>query len=305
MSERNQLADIVKGIGIILVVLGHSQIQYGHYLIYMFHMPLFFFVSGTLHKDRGVRETVVAKGRKMWKPYVVFFILCSIVDIVLYGSDKLGEINPFSPRNTAGPLWFMLSLFEANVCFALILAFARKHFLPVCLILTLSGYILHRVDVHLCCFVDSTMSVMLFYGIGYWLSVKGHKRMLNIPVYVSLLVFVLMYVVDWKLLGLNVNDVYNNNTLMDNFILYVLSALAGITLIYSVARVLSRLNRVGGGISMLGRKSLYVFALHYPILYTCYDIWPVDKDWQRAIFVMVAIILSFCLGSFLHKLKLV
>lgn len=248
MSERNKLADAVKGIGIILVVLGHSQIQMGHYLIYMFHMPLFFFVSGTLHKNRGVKDTAVVKGSKMWKPYVVFFLLCSVVDVALYGSDKLVGINPFSPRNTAGPLWFMLSLFEANVCFALILRFVRKRFLPVCLVITLLGYILHRMDIHLCCFVDSTMSVMFFYGMGYWLRKQGEKgplgNLLNVPLYVSFPVFCILYVVDWKMLGLNVNDVYNN-TIMDNFVLYVLSALAGISLIYSVAHALSRLP-VGG-----------------------------------------------------------
>lgn len=43
MSNRNLLVDVAKGIGIVLVVLGHSGIEFGHYLIYMFHMPLFFF----------------------------------------------------------------------------------------------------------------------------------------------------------------------------------------------------------------------------------------------------------------------
>ena len=49
MSNRNLLVDVAKGIGIVLVVLGHSGIEFGHYLIYMFHMPLFFFLSGMLH----------------------------------------------------------------------------------------------------------------------------------------------------------------------------------------------------------------------------------------------------------------
>lgn len=43
MSNRNLLVDVAKGIGLVLVVLGHSGIEFGHYLIYMFHMPLFFF----------------------------------------------------------------------------------------------------------------------------------------------------------------------------------------------------------------------------------------------------------------------
>lgn len=54
MSERNHYFDLLKGVAIILVVLGHSiQIldvdYYGNpvfRLIYMFHMPLFIFISG-------------------------------------------------------------------------------------------------------------------------------------------------------------------------------------------------------------------------------------------------------------------
>lgn len=49
MKERNVTIDIMKGIGIILMVVGHSG--YPSFLrnfIYTFHMPLFFMISGYL-----------------------------------------------------------------------------------------------------------------------------------------------------------------------------------------------------------------------------------------------------------------
>lgn len=50
MSKRIEYIDIAKGIGILLVVLGHNDFGYispfGYKLIYSFHMPLFFFLSG-------------------------------------------------------------------------------------------------------------------------------------------------------------------------------------------------------------------------------------------------------------------
>lgn len=44
---KDDFITIAKGIGIILMVLGHSGFyDYGNAVIHMFHMPLFFFVSG-------------------------------------------------------------------------------------------------------------------------------------------------------------------------------------------------------------------------------------------------------------------
>jgi fucose 4-O-acetylase-like acetyltransferase len=50
MSKRIEYLDIAKGIGILLVVLGHNDFEvislFAQRLIYSFHMPLFFFLSG-------------------------------------------------------------------------------------------------------------------------------------------------------------------------------------------------------------------------------------------------------------------
>lgn len=48
-NKRLDYLDVAKGIGILLVILGHCQlgrIGRAHSLIYSFHMPLFFFISG-------------------------------------------------------------------------------------------------------------------------------------------------------------------------------------------------------------------------------------------------------------------
>lgn len=49
MVDSNRIVsfDILKGVGILLVILGHIEIPYMlKIVIYSFHMPLFFFVSG-------------------------------------------------------------------------------------------------------------------------------------------------------------------------------------------------------------------------------------------------------------------
>lgn len=50
---KDDFITIAKGIGIMLMVLGHSGFcDFGNAVIHMFHMPLFFFVSGYCLKEK-------------------------------------------------------------------------------------------------------------------------------------------------------------------------------------------------------------------------------------------------------------
>lgn len=51
VQKRNERIDIIKGFGIILMVLGHSGFPATHY-IYLFHMAIFFIMSGGLYQDK-------------------------------------------------------------------------------------------------------------------------------------------------------------------------------------------------------------------------------------------------------------
>ena len=50
MERRSAYWDIVKGIGIVSIVLGHSCF-FAVKWVYAYHMMLFFFVSGYLYSD--------------------------------------------------------------------------------------------------------------------------------------------------------------------------------------------------------------------------------------------------------------
>ncbi|MDR3090783.1 MAG: acyltransferase family protein [Clostridiales bacterium] len=77
--------DWAKTIGIYLVIAGHLskrfvfaepckvRLECIHDFIYVFHMPLFFFISGFLEKERGFRESVKRAAKSLLLPYVLFF----------------------------------------------------------------------------------------------------------------------------------------------------------------------------------------------------------------------------------------
>lgn len=82
MSEQknNSIVTYLKGIGIILMVIGHSgcSIPYAVQIIYMFHMPLFFFVSGFCFKPKYLDAPLVFIWRKtkgIYIPYVKWSLL--------------------------------------------------------------------------------------------------------------------------------------------------------------------------------------------------------------------------------------
>ena len=89
-SDRLNYLDVAKGIGILLVVLGHhlSGFDLLTTWIYSFHMPIFFIISGWLysHKRPGdnIRAFAAKKSRSLLYPYVVFSVLVLAWKYLLY-----------------------------------------------------------------------------------------------------------------------------------------------------------------------------------------------------------------------------
>ena len=85
-TERIEYIDIAKGIGILLVALAHADVSlfspYLHRLIYSFHMPLFFFLSGYFFNP-DIPFWVLLKKRfnTVLKPYLVTILLIYIASL--------------------------------------------------------------------------------------------------------------------------------------------------------------------------------------------------------------------------------
>lgn len=141
--------DMVKGIGIIFVVMGHSQYlsEQIRIVITSFHMPLFFIVSGMLishigEERRPMREILKRKALSMLVPYAVF----SAVYLVIYGGYYCGYLHMIEKKTIMGyliltfglggmsVLWFLTALFFAEIVFFLLLKRCQKHSVAVIVI---------------------------------------------------------------------------------------------------------------------------------------------------------------------------
>ncbi|WP_231401566.1 acyltransferase family protein [Cupriavidus sp. WS] len=71
--------DCLKGLGIAAVVAGHVFSGLPAQLIFLFHMPLFFFLSGYLFTvQRRRAEYFARKARHLLIPYVAFLVLLAL-----------------------------------------------------------------------------------------------------------------------------------------------------------------------------------------------------------------------------------
>ena len=93
MNTRSRHIDIARGIAILLVVFGHGALVIQSFfdkgklweVIYSFHIPLFFFLSGVLFKpEQDLNYLVMRKADSVLKPYFVVLSLLSLVLVVRF-----------------------------------------------------------------------------------------------------------------------------------------------------------------------------------------------------------------------------
>lgn len=116
--------DTLKGIGISLVVLGHIRSNgFVTFFIYVFHMPLFFFMSGYLHKvEPRISRFARKKSIHLLVPYASFVIAITLLRVphlfrhavTLHGLGHSAFVLLWGGkemRGTYGVLWFLTCLF--------------------------------------------------------------------------------------------------------------------------------------------------------------------------------------------------
>ena len=160
MKNRVTYLDLAKGIGIILVVLGHMENISSELRIWIssFHMPLFFVISGMLLALKGADKPIIndvksgdemkifvvktAKG--LLVPYLWFsliYIPIDIMNLFIHNVDTHTFIQNILDSLTfsgVSVMWFLPALFLAEIVAMFIISRARKYPLMIVFSLSLS-----------------------------------------------------------------------------------------------------------------------------------------------------------------------
>lgn len=132
-QQRSDIINIAKGMGIILMVIGHSGCpQWLHDFIYVFHMPLFFFLSGYCMKADYLDKKLLFVGKRIkriWWTFVKWNILFFAANPLFFFLGITDEYYPLKEMHEVlgqvltmrlwqellGPFWFLRYLLISNL----------------------------------------------------------------------------------------------------------------------------------------------------------------------------------------------
>ncbi len=280
MKERYQWIDIAKGIGILLVVVGHATSIYmdkGMYLksilyrnlyqyIYSFHMPMFIMISGLLSgrksiesKRYEIKRNIVAYGI----PYIVFSLGWGITKILLsrfvVHETRVKDLFliPFYP---IVPYWYLYALLLMNVLQVFVNHNKNdKKFRYFHLLMALSGYIVCTYVTEMYSWlkgsiIERFLSLYIFYVIGvysgdFFLGIRVEKsKMMKaiIPIMVGSVWFI----------ACKSKELFAYEVLSLNFSIAILGTVFVLLLSLSMNN--------NAFLEYLGRMTLPIYLLHTP-----------------------------------------
>jgi len=275
LTERKRLdyLDVAKGIGIILVIIGHMPMSIVYIPIYSFHMPLFFIIGGYLMDNSIKKNFILSKVRGLLVPYV-FTIFCLIIisifdniwnassihiipDILrliytaLYGSG-LDYTYPFYIPSV-GSIWFLWAMFFATIIYHRIMN--EKHCWLYVVVLFIFGYITTK-SMWLPLSIQSAMVAVVFVHIG---QLTRKNKVFQIE---SCLITVINFVV-WCICVFMSKGVWHMaGNVSYNIPVDIIGGIAGSYFVISLSKYISKIKIISGWLKKIGKYSCIILCSH-------------------------------------------
>ena len=274
--------DIARGIAIILVVIGHGISEYEtgftalEKIIYSFHMPLFFVISGLVFRVKdGVTLGAFAKKRAkgLMLPYLLFaglITLSHVAEAVILKAD--GEFFDFfktpsgllntvllTTKSAFSNLWFLPCMLAAQLLLFVIIRYVSNKVLKaaLCIVFSVAVIFISPKFALPLCLETAVVSVMFLY-LG---TVTEEQKLLEKNKYavtaISLAVFAASEIV--FLHFFKSDDFSYYNVQFDVGWLFIITAISGSMLVIGISYIAKKC----AVLELLGQHSLYIFGFHY------------------------------------------
>ncbi len=267
-GNRRTYIDVLKGIGIFLVVFGHiTHIRFLREYIWDFHMPLFFWISGMLFNENkypSFKEFFRSRIKSIYIPYVLFFLITFLYWMFLERKFRGGEYSithqflgliygtyEGNHLNFNGALWFLPCLFSVEIMFYFIEKVkVRIGIIALLLFSFVIGRLIH--DNHyntLPLGIHTALFGIIFYGIGFLLK-NISVQLMESPVFYRYLAIFGFLSIQLLCLG------KYSGTIEETTFPYITLALIGIFLYFTLSFQIKK----SGILEFLGRNSLIILA---------------------------------------------
>ncbi|MGB9940428.1 acyltransferase family protein [Methanosarcina sp.] len=281
--------DIVKAFAIIAVVVGHSGSPLTQ-IVYMYHVPLFFFIAGYFYNDSYSKAPFLLLKKRLktlYLPFVGYELLFLALHNIFFElniySDKAGYGNTVSHLYTTqefainavkilafigteellGPLWFILSLFTVTIFFGFISYLTTKYVkgnpeyfrFSVIFLAFLIGNLTTYYGLTFYFVLNTSLVAILIYYIGYMFRKYEDKIAFNPHFLTISLLFLIMSSLYGPI------DMASNSYLSPSFL--IANSLAGAYInIYLAKRIVStEINYTI--LEYIGKNTFAIMALHY------------------------------------------
>lgn len=274
--------DKAKGIGIVLVILGHTLCPPSiKFWLYSFHMPLFFFLSGYVFKIKTPNFLDFLKNKI--KTLIIPALILGCISIIYSLIEGLIFNHPYSINCTQrffggfiqmrgfygfsfGP-WFLICLFTTQMIMYFLKKYIKsdKVILIVGMVSSILGYAYCTIiGIVLPWAFDCSLIAILFFIIGYLINKNEDKfkKLFGVK-YLFIYLFIHLGLVYIQLMKEAIRvDMYANQ--YSNYFYFIITSFSGIFFITALVRNVA-LNKE---LSYIGQNSLVYYALHNSILST-------------------------------------
>lgn len=285
-SKRLEWVDLAKGIGTLLVIIGHTlpynkSLTEKHILaiIYSFHMPLFFMLSSITYKFSSNKTEFLGKVKKSWHHLMIPFLGVFIVQtfIKLDTSELNGIVGHIQERLLAllyccadtvntfyrtipalGIQWFLAVLFMSRSLFDYLhLKFKKPLFVVAICLLTLLGASITKIQ-WLPLALDVVFATQIFLFIGNYLKTKMQKEVKLRFVFISLILWLLTF--EWSYI--TQNEILSlSSRVLPLFPICFISATFGSLFIILISKLVVKHSCVKP-IIFIGKHALIFYIVH-------------------------------------------
>lgn len=203
MKNRIGWVDLLRGVGMFLVIIGHTlQNDFGRAIIYSFHMPLFFALSGfcQIHISRGkINGKILNNAKKLVIPAILVYIVRLLTKFYDFQKstnhikisiiESLKTLFWFSGSNIIilgqkvsgiGIVWFLMVLFLSLAIFYMVQLYLPKNQIIVYIVLATIGVVISKI-IYLPFSLDIALTVLPFIWLGHEVATHG-KNLLKFSV---------------------------------------------------------------------------------------------------------------------------
>lgn len=290
MEKRDSLIDLLKGIGIISIVIGHSSWVWRNTgfpigpFVYTYHLMIFFFAAGMCFKSRKDITPYMQIGKRLgglmpiYIKYSILFILLHNFllkmhilknDTAVYQKEdiirQLFEACVFrTSESMLGAFWFIPMFFIGISMFIILFYYAEKMKYPVmwhvffAVLTAVIGVYLNYKEINIQYHMQTSVLAIPVIYLGFW---AQHYRF-GIEKYLRCWMTPVIGFILWKILNLNIGIVELSANMIIHPLLFYPVTILGVAFCICLALGVGEFEGITKLFCAAGKNSYHIMALH-------------------------------------------